>query len=282
MKRKTLCVFLATQVAAAGLLYLLSRSAQADGPSVIGEGGNDKICQSLFRDYIVQGARIADDDLCAAYHLIASRGRFHGFWREVLAELRKDKKNTEMACVRILGKMLETDAAVREIIRLRKEGRIESPLIDWPRLDKNVLVELISRAKRKDPSQVRQYVIAIARSRDASAKDFLLEVLQSEPAGGLGMTEQFHAAVGLSQIAEPAGVDWLVANCQEGRRGMQYVFNAWPERVIDRHLSSCCAAALKALTGESGQETSEDWRAWWGSARADFVPSGRVRIVEGL
>src|SRR5262249_7608021 len=79
----------------------------------------DEITQQLFEQYVAQQGKINTESVMAATHLVAERGRESGFWKNVLAELRRNNHHSEIGCVRVLGKMLATDAAARDVIRRR-------------------------------------------------------------------------------------------------------------------------------------------------------------------
>jgi hypothetical protein len=92
----------------------------------------------------------------------------------------------------------------------------------------------------------------------------------------------FHAAVGLAQLGDPEGIQWLIDNSQHGRGT---VSNAWPRGAavprgaMNHNLSKCCVAALRLLTGE-WFETRAQWKAW--SETVDSKPlAGRyVALVD--
>ena len=88
---------------------------------------NDELTRQLFEQYVARRAKINTDSILAATHLVAERGRVSGFWRNILAELQRNDEQSEIGCVRVLGKMLATDALARDALRRhdRARGHVE-------------------------------------------------------------------------------------------------------------------------------------------------------------
>ena len=73
-------------------------------------------------------------------------------------------------------------------------------------------------------------------------------------------TTRFHAAVGLAQLGESDGFEWLIANC-ENTSGS--VTNAWPKGAPPGGgLGACCTESLRQLSGERARTSEVEWRAW--------------------
>lgn len=242
-------------------------------------GGEDRLCGTLFEEYVVSAAWVRDSDLEAVCQIIASRGRESGFWTRVLAELRKGNKKTEMASVKILGKMLEADAYARDALEVQREKPDEIGAFVTYYLGDEVIDELIARASSGDCSHLREYVVAMARSGSQAGKGLFLDVLQSRGSATYGGTEEFYAAVGLSQLGDPVGVTWLIDHCED-RVGS--VFSVWPEGTLSRNVDACSQAALKAISGRDGLRKASEWQNWWNSVKENFKPARRVRIVSVL
>src|SRR5262249_4203919 len=66
----------------------------------------DEVTQQLFEQYVARQGKINTESVMAATHLVAERGRETGFWKKVLAELRRNNQHSEIGCIRVLGKML--------------------------------------------------------------------------------------------------------------------------------------------------------------------------------
>jgi hypothetical protein len=71
---------------------------------------------------------------------------------------------------------------------------------------------------------------------------------------------RFHAAVGLAQLGDFEGVDWLIANCQH-REGT--VMNAPPQGAPPGgSLTACCSEALRHLSLEHTRTSKAEWAEW--------------------
>jgi hypothetical protein len=251
----------------------------------------DEITQQLFEQYVARQGKINTESVMAATHLVAERGRETGFWKNVLAELRRNNQDSEIGCVRVLGKMLATDAAARDVIRRRKETGEVSAWAATVCLDPDVVTTLLERGRKADRFRIDHYTIALARARVPEARDFFKSILratpdQTSPSRTLSTpgrdtklpiinhdaedsaptrpyhfeSTRFHAAVGLAQLSDSEGIDWLVANC-EFSQGT--VTNAWPKgSPPGGDLSRCCLEALRHLSGEHSRTSKAEWEAW--------------------
>lgn len=246
--------------------------------SETGEQNNspDDICQRLFETYIARRGKINTSSIMAASHIVAERGRNTGFWRTVLEELRKGKEKSEAGCVRVLGKMLSIDAAARDVIRREKETGELSQWKAGVRLGPEVVKELIARGDKADRF-LSHYAIALARARVPETMGFFRMILREDRNMNHNPTVNFYAAVGLAQLADAEGMEWLIEN-SEGR--LHTVKCAWPSDVADWNLSTSCVAALRMLSGEGNLSTKLDWEAWWQEVKRDFRPKSHVRIVD--
>ena len=249
----------------------------------------DDISKLLFETYIARPGKIESDSIRAATHLITVRGRNSSFWKEVLAELKKNNKHSEIGCVRILGKMLAIDASARDSIRRQKEtGELEQWMATV-RLGPEVVTELIDRGKQADRLRIDHYVIALTRARVPEAKDFFVGILRAkqadDPSDDVAFPEgpyyrttaRFHAAVGLAQLGEPLGVDWLIANCENPNGS---VFHAWPRGAATTSLDRCCTVALQQLSGKRELASKADWEAWSKTVGKSDLTSHAVDLVE--
>ena len=91
---------------------------------------------------------------------------------------------------------------------------------------------------------------------------------------------RFHAAVGLAQLAHPTGFEWLIANSGTMRGPLPRVSNAWPPRVPDLNLNTCCVAALRHLSGENKLSTRQEWQTWWKTVDKKLLPKSHVTLVD--
>jgi len=211
----------------------------------------DELCQKLFDTYIVPNGKIFFDDKGAASDIIASCGRTMGFWKPVLQEMRKGNVWNEGACVRILGLMLARDASAKRYIA----AGAMTATFQHVCLPSDVVPELIARAKEgKSHASLDVYLTALDRARDERCKELFSGVLRNDSSND---SEKFHAAVGLVNLGDTAGVEWLIANCE----GHGNVYQAWPSRTQDIDMS--CLLALRSLAIRNDIRTKSDYDGWW-------------------
>ena len=258
-------------------LGMVVTAGRTDGGSEM--EGQDSICVALFKEYVERGVRVYEGDLLAASQIIASRGRTSGFWKHILAELRRGDSRTEVACVRILGRMLEGDAQAREVLRIKKERPNEIGAMVSVCVGDEVVKELISRASEVERDSVRYYMIALAASRAHEAKHLFSQVLADDKRPQYDTTAKFYSAIALSQLGDEIGVVWLIEHLQD-RTGS--VFSAWPEGTLSRNVSDCCQVALRRISGRSELRTASEWTHWWSSSKNDFKPVRTIRIISVL
>ena len=237
----------------------------------------DPLCQLLFEEYVVGKGKINSSTRTAASHIVAERGRDAGFWRDVLRELRKDDEETEMGCVRVLGKMLEIDAKARDVIRRAETTGEISAWVPSIEVGSEVIEELIARGGKADRLRVDTYAVALARARVPEASAFFRAIIQDDAGKQHMDSAKFHAAVGLAQSGDPAGFQWLIENSSDPT---PTVSNAWPERDLMSNLDACCIAALQDLSGQRDLRTRQDCESWWKLASEEPPARGRVHLVE--
>src|SRR2546423_1146149 len=70
---------------------------------------------------------------------------------------------------------------------------------------------------------------------------------------------KFFAAVGLAEMGQPRGIDWLIehADDQSGWLDQTQIAGAKVNSIKD-----CCRAALEQLTGQKLKKKAE-WQTWW-------------------
>jgi len=240
----------------------------------------DAICQALFQEYIVRSGKISTSDELAAAELIASRGRTTGFWKPVLEGLRTVKGWDEIRYVRILGLMLAADAHARDNIKSGQASKMQ--MISIVALPKEVVPELISRAETAISAESGSYVgdaytLALARARDPRAKEFLQRMVKSENHGGNWQSVKFHAALGLAELGEPVGMEWLIAHSDDDSDGIVW---GRPQYASRQQLSLAVVAALQVLSGQPALSTKTEFQAWWKTAAATFAPKSHVSLVD--
>lgn len=242
-------------------------------------GSDDSVSRELDDRYLSHGGKVESDNLRAAIQLLSFHARKSGYWQVILYEWRLWDRRSESRYVDVLGKMLAYDAAGRDIEALPPEKRENVASSPGVVLDENVLPELLVRARHADEVQPIEdhYVVAIARARDRRAVDFLAKVL-SETQPHHSASTRFHAAVGLANLADPRGVEWLIDHV-EGEPGK--VIIAWPPGGLNCNLDACCMGALRHLSGNPKVSTKAEWREWWSTAREGFVPVAPVMLLDG-
>ena len=254
------------------------------GTAIAQDLTSDELTRQLFEQYVARQGKINTESVLAATHLVAERGRQNGFWRNVLAELQHNDGQSEIGCVRVLGKMLATDAAARDAIRRRNETGEVSAWAPTVCLAPDVITELLKRAQHADRFRIDHYTIALARSRTPEAKEFFRSILSTpvpnnpfdeRSTGPYHLTTtRFHAAVGLAQLGESDGLEWLIANCEDTSGS---VMNARPKGAPPGGgLGACCTESLRQLSGERTRTSKFEWRAWLTTADKKTLPKHAV------
>ena len=276
------------------VLVVLALVASLPRMAAAQERAPDEISQLLFDAYLARPGKINTSTVIAASQIIADRGRESGFWKNVLKELQKNDERNEMACVRILGNMLAGDANARDALRRQKESGEFLASIPSVRLGKEVVAELLERANKADRFRVDHYTIALARAQVPEAHEFLTSILiarrgpaapalageETAPVGFYHLeSTRFHAALGLAQLGDAAGLEWLIANCEDVNGHVSYTRPYGASR--GGSLGSCCTAALQQLSGESSVTMKTEWEAWAKSADKSLL-TGRSVPLEDL
>jgi hypothetical protein len=251
----------------------------------------DEISKLLFDAYLARPGKINTSTIMAASVIVADEGRRSGFWKDVLAELKSDDEHSEVHCVRILGNMLATDAAARDQIRRQKATGEVSASISAVYLGPEVVEELLERGKKADRFRIDHYTIALARARVPEPRDFFASILSAKtgpaiaaagedvPAGFRHMDgTRFHAAVGLAQLGDPAGVQWLIANCEDPNGFVSHARPYFADH--GGSIGTCCQAALQQLSERMDPTTKAEWAAWWKTADKSLLMDRAVQFVD--
>jgi len=253
-----------------------AQNVRRQGDAAVQGPSDDVVCELLFQQYVL-GAKIPTDDLNAAIHLIAVRGRTNGFWTQVLAEFERsfaadDPHGVGRHTLAVLTKMLGDDGNTRwmhERPRLLESSAVALHI----GLPDEVLDRVIARAADADRLRFDSYVIAVQQAYDRRGQPFLLEVLT--PAAPIDHSDaQFHAAVGLAELGEEAGIEWLIAHT-DSQGGITRAAHALAARGA---LSENCRQALADLTGQPSSLSKAQWQRWRAAQRTRFVPINRVRL----
>jgi hypothetical protein len=239
----------------------------------------DQLSRLLFDAYIKHYGKVNTSTLTAASHIIAERGRSSGFWREVFAEFEKQNEQSEIGCVPVLEKMLAIDAAGRDAIRKEKETGETCQWKASVALGLEVVAELVSRARKADRFRADHYAIVLARARVPAAINFFHKILRDEGAERSLDSTRFHAALGLAQLGDSTGFEWLIGHSDHT---LPTVSNAWPGRVssVNLNLGACCIATLQQLSGNRDIRTKQEWEAWWARIDKRKLPTGPVNLLD--
>jgi hypothetical protein len=277
------------------IAVLLASLAFTATPAAAQERPPDQLSRLLFEEYLDGPRKINTTTILAASTIVADRGRRTGFWKEVLAELQSGDEHSEVNCVRILGNMLAGDAAARDAIRRQQETGEVSASIPRVYLGPEVVAKLLERGKKADRHRIDHYVIALARARVPEARGFFTTILHEHrpiPAGmplGVDVPEgfqhndgtRFHAAVGLAQLGDPAGFEWLIANCEDPNGFVQLARPYFADR---SDIGTCCRAALRQLSGDKPATrhlaTRVEWEAWWRPVDLEELTGRAVRFQD--
>jgi hypothetical protein len=246
----------------------------------------------LFEAYLNGPRKLNTSSVMAASTLVADRGRASGFWKVVLAELQSNDEHSEVHCVRILGNMLAADAAAREAIRRQKETGEVSASIQAVHLGPEVVQVLLDRAAAADRLRVDHYAIALARAAAPEARDWFAAIIAQRraapfapavgdvPSGFQHLdSTRFHAAVGLAQLGDPQGIEWLIAHSEDPNG---YVEHARPYGAgSGGSFDTCCTAALRQLSGNRALTTQAEWQAWRKSLDLKQAKLNLVQLSDG-
>jgi hypothetical protein len=144
-------------------------------------------------------------------------------------------------------------------------------------LGPEVVDTLIARGEQADRLSVHHYATALARARVPQTTNFFQTILRDDTGKHHMPSAKFYAAVGLAQLGEHSGYEWLIENSGDT---LPIVEDAWPRGVANNNMDSCCQAALRHLTGKSDIKSKTDWQIWWQQVGKAAPLTGRVYIVD--
>lgn len=235
------------------------------------QGERDALCQMLFDQYILSdSARIPEKQIEAAQEILASRGR-HEFWKLTFEELRKNNQWNEKRCIDLLGRIYEYDADARPYSK--PGGTLANTMPSTPSvcIPENVAPELIIRARFAQQYLFDHYLVALVRAQDDRCKDLFAEVLKGKEWTKYSKSEEFHAAIGLANMGDTAGVEWLIEHCENSGES---VYLAGP--ATGQGLGINCVGALRSLAKRSDLSKKADFEEWWKGVPRPFVPESKV------
>jgi hypothetical protein len=235
----------------------------------------------MYLQHYLAGKRINSTTVHAAMQMLADTGD----WKIVLDELQSGTCRSEVHCIKVLGMMAEKEAQWRRIVELHERGEYRGPLqmgSKRPYVPTELVPALLRRATAADRSDWEHYVVALAQSRDERAKDFFLTILKDAPIDRKAEFASFHAAVGLANLHELAGIEWLIEHAGESK---EMIHNAWPGNTPGRRMDAACDRALAYLSGHFGNGECtcsrgvEYWRKWWQDANQQVREDAYIPLV---
>ena len=269
---------------------------------------SDVVCEVLMRDYLLGGFKIEQDNIDAAIHLVAVRGYSNAFWRVVLAEFdrtfdadefARDRKDDFFAklspnaqefmrfsvrrnMLSVLRKMLAEAGKERWVDERTRRGemlqRSSSLYFDATR-DSKLLDRVIARASEARPSEFALFALAVRASHDPRGKAFLQEILRRKPLVHGRLDAQCVAAVGLAELGEPEGVEWLINHLDTPDHVHMLIVSHTEMPLPDRSVSELCGRALTELFGwKAVLQSKEQCQQIWGVKKTNFTPAGPVRL----
>lgn len=232
----------------------------------------DMVCQQLYSDYIVRSGKYDLDVMNAVVELINVRGRTSGFWKTVVQGL-NDTKNEQAASrhVQVLARMLREDGYGRWIATLPDRDKMMwAPGIYLP---KEVTLKLIETGSKSESILRDWCVVALAGAKDPVAHDFLAKTLAAEEPRG--MSAKFHASVGLVNLGDKDGIEWLIAHCSDDADNVAI---AWSTQTTSRALGPNCISVLKEITGRSDWNRKSEFQEWWTNSKEKWTAGRPVAL----
>ncbi|MEX0936880.1 MAG: hypothetical protein WDZ59_03395 [Pirellulales bacterium] len=182
--------------------------------------------------------------------------------------------------------------------------------------ESKMLERVIARGRHADRHDMDAFVIAVRQAHHPQGKQFLLDVLRNPPdplraeerfaddkssrvgdrpepergaegtpgargkwpdnRGGSWLEAKFHAAVGLAELGEPAGVEWLIKESERNDFGvgsMSASLNHAPHyKAVRSNLRESCLQTLADLSGRQATDDMDQWNAWWAANQDQFEP----------
>lgn len=214
--------------------------------------------------------------------------------------------------LRVIGNILanEYEGGARWRFELEKQARAAgtydlpqqaSPCLPNETLYREslLLTRVIARGYQADSSDIDHFTCTVIRAHHPQSKQFLLDVLRhpqsdsvgpaansplkgeeqvvgkwTDHQGGSWRDARFHAAIGLAELGEPVGVEWLIAKALPNDFGLDdSVSRSQHYFATGSSLRENCRYALTDLFDLKGiDQTNQDWPALWGSRRDNFTP----------
>lgn len=242
----------------------------------------DEVCQKLFQEYVASPSMLHTGEDVYGVDLLATRGYSRSFWKPVLMELRKGKSN-EPACIKILGTILGFDAIARASYE-RQKGITDPRQMEQAAwhvcLPSEVLPEILERAQNAEgKANFGYYLIALSRARDKRCEDLFLKVIRGKDSQ-YNTRYKFTSAVGLADLGNSEGMEWLIANCDDDISQVRY-------SAQNMALDDACVSILqqfvlwdkqKTWASYTKPKTRSDFEEWWKRVQKPFVINYPVQL----
>lgn len=272
----------------------------------------DMVTEQLFRQYVVGRGKISTRTVNAAIELVAARGQSPAFAQAVVLEFERSCEDENASSIlknlmELISKMLAVDGNQRWIYELAHRngqtkqiattaGPSPSPTDEKIYYRQSEMLErVISRGRQANRHNIDAFVIAVRQAHHPRGKQFLLDVLQNQPdplsrgltvdplqgkwpdnLGGTWLDAKFHAAVGLAELGEHAGVEWLIKQSELNDFGVgsmsASLFHAPHRKAASSNLRESCLHALADLFELPATSDSKQWTAWWAANKDHFQP----------
>ncbi len=292
------------------LLPIASASAQQI------DSKQDVVLQTLFDQYVNVKGKLPTAEVQAAIELVAARGaRDRDFMRMVLGELEKRSQTDNDRTIRrnllaVVSKWLEAGGSLRwqsdQALQARNAERAagQMPAVMW-HANSPMLFKVIELGRLADRSDIDVYVLAVRGAHHPQGESFLLDVLGNRQAGGdpfefykhhpappapekawsdsMGGSwrdAKFHAAVGLAELGDSRGIEWLIAAVQPNDFGIDgTVYRGTHAKAPGGSLRENSLYVLADLFGLPPTTTGPDWKAWRQKNKQPAVV-GRAALID--
>lgn len=261
-------------ILAAVMLLVSSAALCADEPQP------DPVCEHLYADYINRVGKIDSETMAASQILIARRGGRAWSVRlmdriEVLTEA--EERNSQSIIAKhlvILIQMLKRDGSARWQLERPEVMTAWEPTITVPGGVLDRLIGYTEALLAKDEGVGRRMldhpIMALAASRAPDVRPLLMRVLKEDR---LDSQVRFHAAVGLAEQSEHAGLRWLATHADASG----FIFNGAHRQATSSQLGENCRLALADLSGEQF-ESAHAWTEWIAGLDAAWLPRHGVSL----
>lgn len=262
-----------------------------------------EVTEQLFRQYITAYGKIATEQVNAAIKRVARRGASDAeFTKLVIEEFKEnyDARNgrgVKRNVLTLMGRMLAFHGARRwQQEYFERTGQIGQAALPGgvehlSAHEAAMLDQILTRGRKADRGNIAEFVMAIRLAHHPRGKQFLLVVLQNpsstagpfedatqkgkwpDTVGGGWSDAEFLAAVGLAELGESIGVEWLIQQTRPNNFGLDdTLYKGGHLRAKTdgmRENCNCVLADLSELRLDSG---FAGWTEWWSANKKAFSP----------